>query len=210
MIARAFAIAVVAVTLSGGRARAEMIALPDPPTSASDDTDDDAMPSMLGFRFGGGTAELPHGPVFEMGLGIGVEHHLFGRWRLGGEYEYLFLSDDTELMAGNERAQTSVGRGHRAHVLLRRRMLESRWIQGRIRFFADAELGGGMLLASVPSETIVAPHAFVGVRAGYDISSLGDSRGSRIWESEILVRAIANRRDGTVGWMFGIGMNWGD
>lgn len=187
--------------------------VPDwPPTPAPA-----APASMLGFHIGGGKLPILGQELQTTALGISVEHEVWGSLRVFGEYEWLFLGKrDTE----RKNQDVMDGSGQRAHVGLRRTITASRAIGGFLRFYVDGEAGGGLMLAdgsalaspgalmqSAPS-AIVRPYGFAGIRFGYDFIQLKhDTRGSRVWEPEIMLRAI-KVEDG-VGFTAAVGMTWG-
>jgi hypothetical protein len=160
-------------------------------------------PSKLGFRIGLGPIPLHEHRLMVVGLGLAVEHHLAGKWRILGEYEYVWLSD-----MDSERGDDLAHNGHRFHTGLRR-VLADATLKQVLRFYVDGELGGGLMTASVPSslrmDAAVLPHAFAGIRFGYNFIQK-DNKASRSWDAEFLLRAIAVP-DG-VGLAFGIGMAW--
>lgn len=172
---------------------------PPPPTPV---TPSDAV-DKLGFHAGLGP--LPHGgQSFLAGvLGLGIEHQLVGHWRILGEYEWLWLD-------GRSSSMTSelFGTGHRAHLGLRRRLVSSPRLGKRFDFFVDAELGGGLAIASLPDAVDVIPHGFAGLRLGYDLLAKDPTPSSRVFEVELGLRLVGSR-DG-LGGTFGVGLLWGD
>ncbi len=150
----------------------------------------------LGFTIGLGGLPLDGEKTFVYSLGLGIEHRAFAHWRAIAEYELLWL----------ERQQMrEYGDGHRAQVGLRHAIVHS---QGSsLRWYVDAELGGGFGLVSSNLAPVRAlPDAFVGVRGGYDMYASGPSQAQRI-ESALVVRAIAIP-DG-IGMLFGLSIMWG-
>jgi hypothetical protein len=163
---------------------------------------------LFGFRLGGGMQPYDGRELTTMSVALAVEHRVYGKWRVAGEYEYLWIGEhDTE----PENSKVTDGNGHRTNLLIRRALMETGKIGGHIRFYADVELGGGFLLASEPmAGTIAKPHAFAGVRLGYSFIKLkADTRASAVWEPEVLFRVIAMPNQ-QAGYFFGIGMSWGD
>jgi hypothetical protein len=199
--------ALVMLCVLAGTAHANVVIVdPDPPDPPLEPP---AHEQLLGWRIGGGMLPVRGIELQMMSLGLAVEHRVHGRWRIAGEYEYVWLGvRDTETRGDT----VADGSGHRANVLLRATLLQSRRIGGMLQFYADAELGGGMMLASEPmTGTIAMPQAFVGVRLGYTFIKLkADTRASPVWEPEIVLRAIATKRDEPLGYFFAIGINWGD
>jgi hypothetical protein len=95
--------------------------------------------------------------------------------------------------------------------VIRRALMASRHLRDKLRLYVDLEIGGGLMLATEPvAGTIALPHALIGLRLGYDfIKMRSDTRASSVWEPELLARAIATPGQ-SVGWVFGVGMAWGD
>jgi hypothetical protein len=160
--------------------------------------------SKLGFRIALGPVPVEGRRLMVIGLGLGVEHHLAGQWRILGEYEFVWLSD-----MNARRDEDLANNGHRFHTGLRRVLVESRIIKGALRFYVDGEVGGGLLAGTMPrtmtTDAAVLPHAFAGIRFGYNFVQK-NNKASRVWEPEFLLRAIAVP-DG-VGLTFGVGMFW--
>jgi hypothetical protein len=171
----------------------------------------DAPPAfnMFGFRLTGGALPIEGDRTTVFSVGLGVEHPVFNKTRMFGEYEWLWM---TRL---DERAEYSVvprperhGTGHRASFGLRRELIAKR--MGRnVRMFIDAELGGCVALVNDNmSGAAFLPGGFGGMRLGYDIYTGSDSSPSRTFEVELLLRAVTIQH-GTGG-LFGIGMLWGN
>ncbi|MBX3156707.1 MAG: outer membrane beta-barrel protein [Deltaproteobacteria bacterium] len=165
---------------------------------------DQAPRGKLGFRIGFGALPIDGHRVGTIGLGLGVEHQLTKTWRILGEYEWLWLSDEdaTAMRDPNDSS------GHRLHAGLRR-TLAATTVRKVLRFYVDGELGGGIAAMSLPrtvgKEAAVLPHGFAGIRFGYGFLQK-DNKGSRTWEPEFLLRAIGIP-DG-IGLSFGVGMAW--
>jgi len=196
------AAAIAIVGALGGVARSEYVEFIDPPRPSHD--------QLLGFRIGGGMLQADHTKLDFAGLAVAIEHRLYGAWRLSAEYDYTFLSRVSRRDAEMDRKNT--GNGHDLVLALRHRAFQSKWLaDDRVQFYVDAELGGGVLLGHETSVgTVVVPHALVGLRAGYRVRLLRDSRSSAVWEPEFLLRGIVTRSDEPIGWMVGIGAHWGD
>jgi hypothetical protein len=166
--------------------------------------------NMLGFRTSFGALPLHGTRTSTFSLGLGVEHPVFRKTRVLGEYEWLWLFGDRSgrametIAAGAER----YGNGHRMSVGLRRELVGV--TPGRnLRVFVDAELGGSLALASHNVDGLLfVPAGFIGLRLGYDIYSRSDDSPSSTFEVEMLVRAITIA--GGTGVMFGVGMLWGN
>ena len=151
---------------------------------------------LLGFRMVGGTTATRDFELGTIGLGLAIER-VSEHWRVTAEYEYLWV-DASELE----------GNAHRAHVGLRRTMLESLWlIEKGLKLYVDGELGVGLMVASIPmTDTFALPHAFAGLRVGYTAIS-SRTQASQVWQPELFVRAIGTY---DLGWIVGFGFHWGD
>lgn len=176
-----------------------------PPTRR--DTRDDVT-SLLGFHIGFGQLPIGSARLQTTALGLSVEHRLHGRWRVLGAYEYVWLGTrDSE----PDKVLVMDGTAHRVQLGLRRTLVASKpKLGGTTRFYADVELGGGVLLGSEPmTGTIVQPLGFAGVRLGYTFMNMHPgSRASIAWEPEILIRGFAV--DEGYGGLLAVGMTWGD
>jgi hypothetical protein len=183
-------------------------------SSPDDDYDhggDDGNPAfnMLGFRMNIGALPVDGARATTFGLGVGVEHPSFGKTRVFGEAEWLWL------MHHGEREMDSVavrperhGNGHRAIAGLRRELVAKNAARS-VRLFIDAELGGGLALTNDNAVGFTAvPTGLAGLRFGYDLYSRADASPSQTFEAELLVRAVAVP-DG-IGFMAGVGMAWGN
>lgn len=173
--------------------------------------DDDAGFNMLEVRFGFGTMPISDGASsLTVSLGLGVEHPVFKRTRVFGEYEWLWLASNPDPEPGaalmdSEPAHN--GSGHRAVLGLRRELVGT----GRhsLHAFVDGELGGGLAIANDSMYGLaILPTGFVGIRAGYDLYSHNDDSPSRTFELTMMLRVLAVP-DG-VGVMTGLGMAWGN
>jgi hypothetical protein len=160
--------------------------------------------SLLGMRISVGSFPLAEEDraLLQTALALTFEQRAVGAWRLFGELEYLWIGERGEPDPDIE------GNGIRGQVGVRRAVARSRILAGAIRFYVDAEVGGGLLLASeTKAGTLIEPAAFVGVRAGYDFIS-ERPRGALIWEPELLARGF-RMADG-YGLVFGVGFAWGN
>jgi hypothetical protein len=159
---------------------------------ADQDGDDRA---MFGYHLGGGMLPLDHRSTGTVQMGISVEHDFARRWGVFGEYEWVWLSHDQEH-----------GDGQRAQVGIRRRLAARDWYE--LRFFADAEAGGGFMLANDNMTGVHAmPDAFAGLRFGYDLRAHPQHKAtSSSITCELLVRALAV--PGGLGGAGGIGVAW--
>lgn len=170
-----------------------------------------ALRDLFGFRIGIGALPLSgRTTTASIGLGgLGVEHPVFAKTRVFGEYEWLWLiPEDTRAMTGGVLRPERHGSGHRATVGLRRELLAKR-VGRNVRMFVDGELGGGLALANDNLRGAQRlPAGEIGARLGYDMYSSNDDSPSRTFEVEILLRAVAVREG--VGMMMGMGMLWGN
>jgi hypothetical protein len=169
--------------------------------------DDDPGFNMLETRFAFGTMPIHDGASsLTVSLGLGVEHPVFKRTRVFGEYEWLWLAStpvDPALMASEPEHN---GSGHRAVLGLRRELVGKG--SHAMHLFVDGEVGGGLGIVDDSMFGMrMLPTGFVGMRAGWDIYSHKDDSPSRTFEMNLLVRVLAVS-DG-VGVMTGIGMAWG-
>lgn len=165
--------------------------------------------NMFGFRMGAGALPLDGIRTTVLSIGLGVEHPVFKKTRVFGEYEWLWLS------WLDERAATSMvprpehtGTGHRASFGVRRELLGKN-LGRTVRTFIDAELGAGFALVNdnMYGVTFV-PSGLGGLRFGYDVYSRSDDSPSRTFEIELMFRAIVI--DHGAGGMAGLGMAWGN
>ena len=177
---------------------------------AQESGDDDAPAfNMLDMRFGVGALPVAGSAQMTISLGLGIEHPVFKKTRVFGEYEWMWLfdrgSDRTYML--NPPPPERHGTGQRAMLGLRRELLGKGGHS--LRAFLDGEIGGGLALANDNMRGLqTLPSAFAGLRVGYDMYSRVDDSPSRTFEFEMLYRVIAVP-DG-LGMMFGIGMAWGN
>lgn len=184
-----------------------------PPTETTESTDatadDGPAFNMLGVRFSIGALPIRHSDTLTMSLGLGVEHPVFKKTRVFGEYEWMWLlqrPDARDLMSPTPMPDRH-GSGQRAVLGLRRELVG----KGRhaTRAFIDGELGAGLALTNDNIRGVqMLPTLFTGLRAGYDIYSSTDDSPSRTFEAEFLVRAIAIPEG--IGMLGGFGMAWGN
>ena len=161
---------------------------------------DDAF-NMFGFRMGVGALPIEGGDTLTVSLGLGVEHPVFKKTRVFGEYEWLWLTERDPRMPPHH------GNGHRASLGLRRELLGKG--KRQLRVYLDGELGGGLALTNDTMLGVaLMPDFFAGLRGGWDLYSRADDSPSRTFELELLLRAIVIREG--VGMMLGVGMLWGN
>jgi hypothetical protein len=163
--------ALALVCALAGIAHAESIEIVEPPVAYNPPPAPPTHTTLFGWRFGGGTVPVRGVDLQSIGLGLNVEHRVHGAWRIVGEYEYLWLGIRDP---GSERESVPDGGGHRATLAVRRTLARSRRLADNVlSFYADAEAGGGFMLASEPMHgTLAMPHAFVGLRVGYSFYKL--------------------------------------
>lgn len=181
---------------------------PDPDEYIEEPVDDPAF-NMLGFRMSFGALPLHDARTMSLSVGIGVEHPVFKKTRVFGEYEWLWLmrSDPRAVESMTPRPDEH-GSGHRTLLGLRRELVSKR-VSRTFSLFVDGELGGGIALANDNMRGLeLLPTAFVGLRGGYDFYSPREDSPSRTFEAEFLLRAIAIEQG--VGMLFGVGMFWGN
>ena len=156
--------------------------------------------AMFGFRFGAGVIPLEHRQAATLSLGLSAEHQIAPRWRVLGEYEWVWLGHDATGTMPELR-----GDGSRAHVGVRRRLGEKRWYEMAI--YADADLGIGFMLANDNMTGMQAlPDAFAGVHVGYAERTFRHASPSKAFEADLFVRVLA-LTDGA-GFVGGMGMAW--
>jgi hypothetical protein len=198
MVTRAFFAVLTLVTLSSVA-----------PAHADDDDDDNPAFNMLDTRFSMGALPMDGAPALTVSLGLGVEHPVFKKTRVFGEYEWMWLFDrptERTYMLDPPPPERH-GTGHRAMMGLRRELVGKG--AHSFRAFIDGELGGGLALTNDNMRGFqTLPTGFVGLRAGYDVYSREDDSPSRTFELELLFRMIAVP-DG-MGGLFGLGMAWGN
>lgn len=170
----------------------------------AEDDDNDAGFNMLGTRVGFGTLPMSDGASsLAVSLGLGVEHPVFKRTRVFGEYEWLWL---TSRPAPMDSEPAHNGSGHRAVLGLRRELFGKG--SHVMHAFVDGEVGGGLGIANDSMLGLeVLPTGFVGMRAGWDLYSRNEESPSRTFEFELMFRVLVVP-DGA-GVMTGIGMAWG-
>lgn len=177
---------------------------PPPPTvRAATAADDDAPPNRLGFRGVFGAVPIGAQTTGLLGLGLAVEHPVFGpTTRVLAEYELLWALTETSSGDPAMPPPMFTGTAHRAHLGVRTTLADTTAIAGKLRLFVDGEVGGGLGMATLPARVAIVPHAFAGVRAGYDLHG---RRG--MFGFELYVRALAVP-DG-LGASGGLAFTWG-
>ena len=163
----------------------------------ADDGLSDGPPTLLGVRIAGGRLPVFHEKMGTFSLGLDLDHPITSRLHGFGEYEYVWLAHDEPTMQH--------GTAQRVLAGLRATVTQKR--EHNLRSYIDLEGGGGMTIASdTAMGTRALQTGFVGARAGFDF--LADDSPSRVWEIDLVVRAMFVP-DGT-GLMGGIDMQWGD
>ncbi len=163
--------------------------------------DVDPAHNKLGMQIEFGWLPLADQRIGAIGLGLGVDHPVFGATRMFAEYEWLFVSD----IPDDGTMPTTNGTGHRVHLGVRR-MVASKRVES-VRFHADVEGGGGLGMYDHAAGVEVVPHGFVGLRAGYTVYS-PSSRAAHTFDVAVCFRATAVERG--VGFGGGIAIAWGD
>ena len=185
-------------------------------TTAWAEDEDEASPAfnMFGFDISVGGLPINGSDTFVFALGLAVEHPVFSKTRVLGEYSWLWLQRrDTRALQQAAPADAMIprpddhGTGHRAALGLRRELVGKGG--GSMRGFVDTELGTSVALVNdnMTGVTVV-PGVFTGLRVGYDLYSRRDSSQSATFEGALLVRATALREG--FGLSVGIGMFWGN
>lgn len=166
--------------------------------AATAHADPEADRAVFGFRFGAGVIPIDHQETTTVSIGLSAEHIVAPRWRLLGEYEWVWLSRAKEMP--EER-----GDGQRAHVGVRRRLGEKRVDEWG--FYIDADFGAGFMLANDNMTGVHAlPDAFMGLRAGYEEHARRESSPSKLFLAELSVRGLALPEG--AGLLVGVGMAW--
>lgn len=156
--------------------------------------------NLFGFRIGLGMLPLDDQKLATYSVGLGVEHPAFGRWRVFGDYEWLWVErTHTDTMPGIH------GDGQLATLGVRHAIAATTVLHD-LRLYADAELGGSFALVDDDARGLHAlPAGLAGVRVGYDLPGARRSE-SKLLEFEVVVRAIAI--PGGVGVAGGVGALW--
>ena len=173
-------------------------------TARADDTS--AAHNKLGFRIAFGTLEVTGRESHTFSLGLQLEHPVWSSVRVVGEYELVWLGEAESMSPSTEGFP---GSGHRMHAGLRTELMSK--TVSTVRFYLDGEVGGGIGVASDDVMGVqVLPHAFLGVRGGYEfLWGKNKPHSSRTFEAELIARAF-RMPDGGRSVLFGIGMLWGD
>jgi hypothetical protein len=164
--------------------------------------------NMFGFQFTAGALPI-HGRTGVLSLGLGIEHPVFKKTRVFGEYEWLWLTqtDERDYYGMSPRPERR-GNGHRTSLGLRRELVGKRTSRA-MRIFIDGELGANVALVDDNMTGVsFRPGALFGLRLGYDIYTGSDESPSRTFEIEMVMRAIAIQ--GGAGALIGLGMFWGN
>lgn len=181
---------------------------PPPPVETVVDVDDAPSFNMFGFNMGVGAVPVDGANTLAMSLGLALEHPVFTKTRVAAEYDWLWLIRRSERdYTGDAPRPDRHATGHRAGLALRRELLAKGGRSARV--FIDGELGGSIALTNDNMTGVaLTPGVFTGLRLGYDIYTRRDTSPSRMFETAILVRALAVA-DG-IGISMGIGMYWGN
>lgn len=180
---------------------------PPPPRPAKRKQERRPGSHKVGFRFGGGVAPIAHELMSMFGIALAVERPITRRWQWLAEYEHLWLIPRQTRNAQMRGESAIDGSGHRAHLGLRV-TLASKQIRV-LRLFIDGEAGGGATLAARDGDLHLGPHAFAGIRLGYEFSSeRRATRASKTWEPNLALRMLAVPNG--LGFFGGLAMYWGD
>jgi hypothetical protein len=163
--------------------------------------------NKLGFRIGFGTL-TEKTKLHTFSLGLQIEHPVFTTTRVFAEYELMWLGEAESMSPATDGMPYN---GHRSSLGIRSELLGTSFGRDGVHLYIDAEIGGGLGVVSDDISGVqVLPHAFVGVRGGYDFLWGGKHAGSsRVFEAELLARAF-RMPDGGRAVLFGVGMLWGD
>lgn len=183
----------------------------EPYDDYSEEPADDDSPAfnMLGFRMSFGALPDDGQRATVFALGLGVEHPVFTKTRVFGEYDWLWLApQDARAMDSVVARPERYASGHRASVGLRRELI-AKSVSRNVRMFIDTELGGALALVDDNMRGLkLMPMGIAGLRLGYDIYTSSDDSPSSTFEAEVSWRAIAVE-DG-FGAMLGVGLLWGN
>ena len=156
--------------------------------------------AVFGFRFDAGTLPIDGQQNDTVSLGLTAEHVVAPRWRLLGEYEWVWLSR----REGDAMPEVH-GDGQRVHVGARRRLGEKDWYE--VGMYVDADAGLGFMLAHDDMTGVHAiPDAFAGLHVGYVEHSRRRSSPSKLFEADLFVRGLAVTEG--LGITAGFGMAW--
>ena len=162
--------------------------------------------TVLGTRITFGSFELGDTTMRTSGLALTLDRTVYGKWRVIGEYEYLWsgADDPTDPKGG---IAFLPERGHRVHAGVRRRIEEKTW--GEASVWLDVDVGGGAMLFEQmnDNEKSVYAHGFLGFHGGTSLIDDDEEETDR-WDAELIARVIATR-DGP-GFLIGFGFGWGD
>jgi len=162
----------------------------------------------LGFRFGMANTQVDGHDRTLMTFGMqGAIEIIERRMRAVLDYEWL-------MMLGTDDAMESTrGRGHGLRAGLRLTLVDKTVRHdGRVhdngRVYIDAESAvGAAYLTDSELGTTVLPNVIVGARLGFELYPQGEPSQSKLFDAHVMFRALVTRGD--VGFVFGIGMEWG-
>ncbi len=184
----------------------------DEPAPTAEPDDSPAF-NMFGFAMGVGGLPIRGADNLAFSIGLSVEHPVFKKTRVFGEYDWLWLQRRDPRAGEMMNSEQMVprpdehGSGHRTSLGLRRELIGKSG--GSTHAFIDGELGASIALVNDNMTGVeVLPAGFAGIRLGYDLYARRDDSPSATFETGLLLRIIA-LRDG-VGMSFGVGMYWGN
>lgn len=195
---------VLGCVLAPALARADEIASDGPPPPPPVPTVK-GPPRMqqFGISIGAANTELEGHERTLVTLGAQWGIVLTNRLRGVVEYEWLISAgtDTTQMM------EPTRGRGHSGRLGLRVNVVK-KVIRDIAKLYADVEVAGGAIYVT-DSEvgTHVLPDATAAVRLGYELWSHEATSQASIFDAHLLFGALATRDH--VGFLFGLGMEWG-
>lgn len=156
----------------------------------------------LGFRFGMANTQLDEHDRTLMTFGVQAAIEIIER-RMRGVLDYEWL-----MVFGTDNAMKSTrGRGHGLRVGARL-TLAHMMVRDVARLYVDAESAiGAAYVSDSEVGTTVLPNVIVGARIGYELYPQGSTSESKLFDAHLMFRALVTRGD--VGFVFGVGMEWG-
>ena len=158
--------------------------------------------SHLGYRIGAGAFPLDGIETTAVALvQVTADVELFRRTRTFAEYEFLMLMQSSAPME-----PSPSGVGHRGNLGLSTELAGKRVRDARL--YVAAEAGGGATLISAALGARTLPHAFGGIRFGFELVLDRTKPTPPTFGFELLFRGVVVP-DGA-GLLFGLGMQWGE
>lgn len=156
----------------------------------------------IGFRFGMANTQIDeHDRTLMTFGGQWAIEIIERRMRAVVDYEWL-------MVMGTDAGMHSIrGRGHGVRVGARV-TLAHMLVRDVARLYVDAESSvGAAYLTDSELGTTVLPNVSVGARVGYELFSQEPTSQSTLFDAHIMFRALVTQGD--VGFVFGVGMEWG-